>query len=90
MSEIVDITSHNAVYEDFHTKEKKDQKRKKNSKFQVSVEKQDVNLHSCTGFDAAKELKRKRKKGNDKLSIEVPIDDEDDIIAEKEEKKKMA
>ncbi|XWS52816.1 hypothetical protein CRYUN_Cryun11dG0104600 [Craigia yunnanensis] len=91
MGEIVDIASHNAVYkEDFHTEEKKDQKSIKNPKFQVSVEKLDVNLDSCTGLDAEKELKRKRKKGNDKLSIEVPVDDEDDIIAEMEEKKKKA
>ena len=90
MGEIVDIASHNVVYEDIHTEDKKDQKGKKNPKFQVSVEKQDFNLDSSSGLDAEKELKRKRKKGNDKLSIEVPVDDEDDIIAEKEEKKKKA
>ncbi|KAB2015238.1 hypothetical protein ES319_D08G010900v1 [Gossypium barbadense] len=33
------------------------------------------------------ELKRKKKKGNDKLSTEVPIA-EDDVVVEKEEKKK--
>ncbi|XWS64684.1 hypothetical protein CRYUN_Cryun05aG0024200 [Craigia yunnanensis] len=89
MAEIVDIASYNAIYkEDFHMEEKKDQKGKKNSKFQVSIEKQDVNLDSCTCLNVEKELKRKKKKGNDKLSIEVPLDDEDDIIAEKKKKVK--
>ncbi|XVF19667.1 hypothetical protein REPUB_Repub11eG0130700 [Reevesia pubescens] len=90
IGEIVDIASHNAAYEeDTHAEKKMDQKRKKNPKFQVSVEKQDVNLDSATGLDAEKELKRKRKKGNDKLSTEV-LGVEEDIIVEKEKKKKKS
>ncbi|XP_021278108.1 adenylate cyclase [Herrania umbratica] len=90
MGEIVHIASHNTAYKgEIHKEEKKDQKGKKNPKFQVSVQGQDINLHNATGHDAEKELKRKRKKGNDKLSTEVPVD-EDDIIVEKEEKKKKS
>ncbi|XWS28535.1 hypothetical protein CRYUN_Cryun25bG0078400 [Craigia yunnanensis] len=89
MGEIVHIASRNAACkEDIHMDEKKDQRR--NPKFQGSFEKQDVNLDSAAGLDAEKELKRRRKKGNDKLSTEVPVDEEDDIIVEKEEKKKKA
>ncbi|KAK6235232.1 hypothetical protein SCA6_010569 [Theobroma cacao] len=90
MGEIVNIASHNAANkEEIHKEEKKDQKGKKNPKFQVSVQRQDINLDNATGHDAEKESKRKRKKGNDKLSTEVPVD-EDDIIVEKEEKKKKS
>lgn len=90
MGDTVDVTSHNAAAykEDIHMEEKKDQKRKKDSKFQVSFEKQDADLNSSTGLDAEKDLKRKRKKGNDKLSTEVPVDEEDDFIVEKKEKKR--
>ncbi|MBA0736052.1 hypothetical protein Gogos_009643, partial [Gossypium gossypioides] len=83
--EIVNIASHST---DIHMEEKTGQKRKMNPEFLVSVEKQDVNHDSnATAFDTEKELKRKKKKGNDKLSTEVPIA-EDDVVVEKEEKKK--
>ncbi|XVE79198.1 hypothetical protein DITRI_Ditri14bG0038600 [Diplodiscus trichospermus] len=78
IDEIVGIASNNAINkEDIHTEEKKD------PKMPGSVEKQ-VNL------DAEKELKRKRKKGNDELSTEVRVNEEDHIIVEKGEKKKKA
>ncbi|KAG8484849.1 hypothetical protein CXB51_021353 [Gossypium anomalum] len=82
--EIVNIASHST---DIHMEEKTGQKRKKNSEFLVSVEKQDINHDSnATAFDTEKESKRKKKKGNDKLT-EVPVA-EDDVVVEKEEKKK--
>ncbi|TYG55791.1 hypothetical protein ES288_D08G011600v1 [Gossypium darwinii] len=83
--DIVNIASYSS---DIHMEEKTGQKRKKNPEFLVSVEKQDVNHdNNATAFDTEKELKRKKKKGNDKLSTEVPIA-EDDVVVEKEEKKK--
>ncbi|XP_016671985.2 protein phosphatase 1 regulatory subunit 7 [Gossypium hirsutum] len=81
--DIVNIASYSS---DIHMEEKTGQKRKKNPEFLVSVEKQDVNHdNNATAFDTEKELKRKKKKGNDKLSTEVPIA-EDDVVVEKEEK----
>ncbi|KAG4132181.1 hypothetical protein ERO13_D08G017000v2 [Gossypium hirsutum] len=75
--DIVNIASYSS---DIHMEEKTGQKRKKNPEFLVSVEKQDVNHdNNATAFDTEKELKRKKKKGNDKLSTEVPIA-EDDVV----------
>ncbi|XVF69226.1 hypothetical protein PTKIN_Ptkin11bG0064000 [Pterospermum kingtungense] len=91
MGDSVDIASHNAVYkEDIHMEEKKDQKRKRNSKVQASFEKQDVNLDGSTGLDAEKEMNRKKKKGNDKASTEVLVEEGDDSVVKKKEKKKKA
>ncbi|KAG4185864.1 hypothetical protein ERO13_A08G006800v2 [Gossypium hirsutum] len=82
--EIVNIALHST---DIHMEEKTGRKRKRNPEFLVSVEKQDVNHDSnATAFDTEKESKRKKKKGNDKLT-EVPVA-EDDVVVEKEEKKK--
>ncbi|XP_022754212.1 protein phosphatase 1 regulatory subunit 7 [Durio zibethinus] len=87
LGKVVDIVSHTTAYKEEIHEERKDQKQKKNLKFQGPVQKQDVSLDNATGLDADKELKRKRKKGNGKLSTEVPVDKED-VIVEKEEKKK--
>ncbi|GMJ00839.1 hypothetical protein HRI_003753100 [Hibiscus trionum] len=87
--ETVDIASNSTDYkEDIHMEGKKGQKRKKNPKIEVSVEKQDVNHDNAPRLDTEKELKRKKKKANDKLPNEVPADEEDDIVAEMKEKKK--
>ncbi|KAE8676380.1 F-box and associated interaction domains-containing protein, putative isoform 1 [Hibiscus syriacus] len=83
--ETIDIASHSMDYtEDIYVEDKKGQKRKKNLEFQVSVEKQYVNHDNAPDLDTEKELKRKKKKGNDK----VYVDEGDDIVVEKKEKKK--
>ncbi|KAE8673655.1 Detected protein of confused Function [Hibiscus syriacus] len=84
-SETVAVASHSMDYtEDIYMEDKKGQKRKKNPEFQVSVEKQDVNHDNAPDLDTEKESKRKKKKGNDKVSV----DEGDGIVVEKNEKKK--
>ncbi|OMO83207.1 hypothetical protein COLO4_22633 [Corchorus olitorius] len=68
-------------------KDENPNKEKKNPKFEVLDQKQDTNLK---GLDAEKDLKKKRKKGNDKVSGDALVEEENDIVVEKGKKKKKS